>query len=114
MNTATKLLLAFVPVVAIGAWVIVDDEQREARLTAKGTAVITAVTLIEDDESSSLDETEFALRLDAAGRAVETTDTLPGDRTAEFPAGHTFSVCYNPADPSGADIELDPAAGCGT
>jgi hypothetical protein len=71
------------------------------------------VTLDEDEESSSLDETVFELRLNAGGREVATSATLPGARTGDFRAGHIFTVCYNPDDPEEADIQLDPAAACG-
>ncbi len=113
MKTGVKLALALAGAGAIVAWVLLDGEQREARMTAKGTAVVTAVNLKQDLESRSLDETEFALRLAAGGDEVDTSATLPGDRTDDFRAGHTFTVCYNPDDPKEADIELDPAVTCG-
>ncbi|HYD24449.1 MAG TPA: DUF3592 domain-containing protein [Croceibacterium sp.] len=113
MKTWIKLALIFALLAAGTAWLLLDAQQREARMTAKGTALVTAVTFKPDDESSSLDETEFALRVTAGERSVETTDTLPGDRRDEFREGHTFTVCYNPADPAEADIELDPAVACG-
>ena len=114
MKTWVKLVLVLGGVAALLAYVFIAGEQEDSRRTAKGTAVVTAVKLNEDLESRSLDETEFALRLDAGGTPVETTATLPGDRTEEFGVGETFTVCYNPDDPKDADIELDDAVTCGT
>ena len=113
MKTSLKVALALAGAGAIIAWVLIDGEQREARLTAKGTAVVTAVKLDQDVESRSLDETEFALRLQAGEREITTSASLPGDRTGEFREGHTFTVCYDPDNPAEADIELNPAANCG-
>jgi len=113
MKTWMKLALIFGLLGAGAIWLILDAQEREARMTAKGTAVVTSVEFKPDEESSSLDETEFALRIDAGGRAVDTTATLPGDRGEEFGEGHRFTVCYNPADPAEADIELDPNVACG-
>jgi hypothetical protein len=114
MKTWVKLVLVLGGLAALLAYVFISGEQEDARRTAKGTAVVTAVKLNEDLESRSLDETEFALRVDAGGSAVETTATLPGDRTGEFDVGDNFTVCYDPADPKDADIELDAAATCGS
>src|SRR5687767_8853747 len=113
MKTWTKLALALAGAGAVVAWVLIDAAQQDARLTAKGTAIVTAVSLEQDVESRSLDETEFALRLEVGERAVATSATLPGDRTEDFRVGHTFTVCYNPDDPAEVDIELNPAATCG-
>ena len=114
MKTWIKLALIFGAIGIFVVWLIVDAQQQEARMTAKGTALVTEVTLKEDPESSSLDETEFDLQLAAQGGEVNAKATLPGDRSADFQPGHRFTVCYNPSAPSEIDIELDDAVTCGS
>src|SRR5688500_17432617 len=101
MKTWVKLVLVLGGVAALLAFVFISNEEEEARRTAKGTAVVTAVEFKRDTESSSLDETEYTLRL-ASGEAKA---TLPGDRSANFPVGHTFAVCYDPANIGNVDIQ---------
>ena len=113
MKTWVKLVLVLGGLAALLAYVFVSGQQEDARRTTKGTAVVTAVKLHEDLESRSLDETEFALRVDAGGRTLDASATLPGDRTEEFRAGHRFTVCYDPANPQDVAIELDAAVTCG-
>ena len=113
MKTWVKLVLVFGVLAAGLAWVFLEGQQEDARRTAKGTAVVTAVELEPDDESSSLDETRLDVRVPAGGTAIDTADTLPGDRTAEFSPGQTVTVCYDPNDPADLSIELDPTVTCG-
>ena len=113
MKTWLKVVLVLAGVAALLAFVFIDGEQERARMTAKSRAVVTAVELERDVESRSLDETRYALQLATSEGPVATTATLPGDRTAEFGVGHSFTVCYNPADAREIDIQLDPDAQCG-
>ena len=112
MKTWMKLALIFGGIGAVVAWMLIDADRRESRMTAKAQAVLTTVDLHRDSESSSLDETRLRYRFDAGGRAVESADALPGDRTGMKP-GQTVTICYNPADPSESDVELDPGVACG-
>ena len=113
MKTWMKLALIFGVLGAAIAWMLIDAGKREARMTAKATAVVTEVDLQRDTESSSLDETRLRYRFDAGGRSVESADALPGDRTSEMKPGRQVTVCYNPADPAESDVELDANAACG-
>ena len=113
MKTWMKLVLIFGLLGAGIAWMLIDAGKREARMTAKAEAVLTDVQLHRDAESSSLDETRLRFRFPVAGRTVEAEDSLPGDRTGELSPTERVTICYNPADPAEADLQLDPNAACG-
>jgi hypothetical protein len=113
MKTWMKVALVLGALAALIAWMLVDAERREGRMTEKANAVLTAVELYEDPESRSLDETRLRYRFAAAGREAEGADALPGDRRKDFRVGQPVTICFNPADPSETDVQTDPAAGCG-
>ena len=96
------------------AWIWISEGKRDARMTAKGSAILSSVTLDRDDESRSLDETDFEYRFDASGKQVQGSDSLPGDRVADFKAGQNVTICYNPADPAESEIVTDPSVKCGS
>ena len=113
MKTWVKLTAIFVPLAALGGWTLVEGNAREARMTATAAGVLNEVKLVEDTESSSLDETRVSYTFHIGEQQVQGTDALPGNHAAEMKPGQPITVCYNPADPAETDVQVDPKAKCG-
>ena len=107
-------ILTFAAVGGLLAWTWISEDKKDARMTAKGTAILTSIYLDEDDESRSLDETDFDYHFDAGGRQIESSDSLPGDKVADYRIGQRVTICYNPSDPAESSIETDPNVKCGS
>ena len=114
MKKWLTLVLIFAALGGLVTWMLVSEDQRNARMTVKGSAVLTAVKFDPDDESRSLDETDFEYSFDAGGRKIAGSDSLPGDRMGDFSVGQQVTICYNPSDPSESNVETDPAVKCGS
>ena len=81
-------------------------------MTAAATATVTQVEFDEDEESSSLDETDIAYEFDVGGRRVSASASLPGDRVKDYPVGRRIAICYRPDEPTSSRINSDGGA-CG-
>ena len=114
MKKWVTLLLIFAALGGLGAWIWISESRRDARMTAKGSAILTSITLDQDDESRSLDETDFEYRFDVSGKKVAGSDSLPGDRVQDFRIGQQVTICYNPSDPQESNIETEPGLVCGS
>lgn len=113
MKKHWKAIVIVLGVFALLGWFAYDAMQDRAAMTAAASATVTKVALDEDEESSSLDETDIDYRFEAAGRAVQAASSLPGDRTADFKPGQTVAICYDPSDPTSSRIETQGSS-CGS
>ena len=113
MKTWLKVTLILGAIGALLAFMIVSEQRKQARLTAETSGTLTAVEFVEDEESSSLDETRFKYRYTAAGGERSGEDSLPGDRREDYRVGQTVPICFNPEDPSESDIRHASQANCG-
>ena len=107
-----KVVAVLLAVGAMVYWIAVESAERRARLTAKASAEITRASLDPGDDSSS-DETDLEFRFEADGRVIEARDSLSGDRESNFPAGRMVTVCYDPKQPTDADVREGEEVKCG-
>jgi hypothetical protein len=112
LKTWMKVALILLALGGFGAWVLMSENERQARMTAETSAILTKVTLDEDEESSSLDETDVEYQFTAGGQRVSGADSLPGDYTDRMKVGQKVRLCYNPKETSESDLELGDAR-CG-
>lgn len=113
MKTWAKLVLVFAAVGAVVAGLIVWESNRLAAMTAETQAVVVSATLDPDEESRSLDETDVRYRYTVAGRPYESETALPGDKVADYPAGRTVAICYEPEEPLSTNLKRDDGP-CGS
>lgn len=113
MKTWLKVVLVLAGVGALVAYFVVSGEQRRARMTAQASGTITGVEFDQDDESSSLDETDIRYSFTAGGRETRSQTSRSGDRTKDFVPGTAVTVCYNPNKPAESDIAEGPQPRCG-
>ena len=102
-----NIMAAGIVAVILGAlvWYGVFLMNERAEMTASATGTVLKSEFVRDTESSSLDETRVDYSFDAGGKPVQGTDSISGDdRTAEYPAGRTIEVCYNPKEPESSRI----------
>ena len=102
-----KAILIVAVVLAGLAWLLVDSMKERAAMTASATATVTRVAFDEDEESSSLDETDIDYVFDAGGRKISAASSLPGDRVKDYPAGTQVAICYQPEAPATSRINTD-------
>lgn len=112
MKTFWKPVLVVLLVLGGLAWFAVDLMKERAAMTASATATIMRVEFDPDEESRSLDETDFEYEFESNGQRVRASSSLPGDRVKDYPVGRTVSVCYQPGAPSKSRIDTDGGA-CG-
>jgi hypothetical protein len=99
-----KVVLILAAIGAVVAAMLVYESNREAKMTAEAEATVTKVTLIRDQESSSLDSTEIRYTFDAKGAPIQSTDSLPGDHVEEYTIGQKIRICYNPGEPTDTNV----------
>jgi hypothetical protein len=105
-----KAIAIVLAVFGLLGWFAYDVVQDRAAMTAGATATVVKATLDEDEESSSLDETDIEYRFEAGGAPVQAMSSLPGDRVADYPAGRTVAICYDPKEPTSSRISTDGSA----
>jgi hypothetical protein len=93
---------------------IVSEQRRSARLTSQATGTITKVTLDKDEESSSLDQTLLEYEFVVGGNRIASSDSLPGDKTADFRTGQAVTLCYDPAEPTETNVLTRAGERCGS
>jgi len=101
-----KVALILLAVGGVIAWMLIAENERQGRMTAETTALITKAELDEDEESSSLDETDLEFDYTVAGPRLKGTDSLPGDYRDRVKVGQQVRLCYNPQDTSEIDLEV--------
>ena len=102
-----KAITVVLLVLAGLGWFAVDAVQERAAMTAAATATVTKVGFDEDEESSSLDETDISYVFEANGRRVNASASLPGDRVRDYPVGRSVPICYQPEQPTTSRINTD-------
>lgn len=107
MQKYWKAILVVLAVLAGLAWLIVDSSRERAAMTAAASATVTKVAFDEDEESSSLDETDIDYVFDANGQRVSASASLPGDRVKDYPVGRRIAICYQPKAPATSRINTD-------
>lgn len=112
MKTWVKVVLVLVAVAVGVGGLLFWESNRLAAMTVAAEAIVTKATLDEDEESSSLDSTRVEYDFAIAGAPRKGTDSLPGDKVADYPAGRKVSICYNPEDPRQTSIRTGPTP-CG-
>jgi hypothetical protein len=110
MKKHWKAIAAILGVFALLGWFALDLMQDRAAMTAGASAVVVAAQFDEDEESSSLDETDIEYRFEAGGAPVQAISSLPGDRLADYPPGRTIAICYDPQEPTSSRINTDGSA----
>ena len=113
MKTWLKIVLVLAGVGALLAYFVISSGQRRARMTEQASATVTGIEFDQDDESSSLDETDIRYSFTVGGREIRSETSRPGDRTKDFVPGTAVKVCYNPAEPAESDIADSPQSRCG-
>ena len=102
-NLKAALIVAAILAALVAYGVYLMNER--AAMTASGTGIVVKSQFLPDPESSSLDETRIDYRYEAGGKALQGSDSISGaDRTAEYPAGRTVELCYDPKDPETSRI----------
>ena len=114
MKTWMKVVAVLVGVGLLLAYFIISEQRRNARLTAQAAGTITKVTFEKDDESSRIDQTVLEYEFAIAGKRLTGSDSLPGDKIADFHEGQPVTLCYDPADPSDTDVMTGADAKCGS
>jgi hypothetical protein len=99
-----KVVLILAAIGVAVAAMLVYESSREAKMTAEAEATVTKVTLIKDQESSSLDSTEIRYAFDAKGAPTESMDSLPGDHVEGYTIGQKIRICYNPDEPADTNV----------
>ena len=107
MRKYWKAVVIVALVLAGLAWLVVDSMQERAAMTAAATAKVTKVAFDEDEESSSLDETDIDYVFEANGQQVTASTSLPGDLVKDYPVGRDIAICYQPEEPSTSRINSD-------
>jgi hypothetical protein len=113
VGTGTKVFLVLAAIGAAIATFFFYESRRDAAMTAEASATVTGNRFDKDAESRSLDSTQIRYRFEAAGKAHEGTDDLPGDKLADYPVGRAVPVCYDPKDPSTSSLKSGERA-CGS
>lgn len=107
MKKHWKAIAVILGVFALLGWFALDMMQERAAMTAAASATVTGAVFDKDQESSSLDQTDIDYRFEAGGAPVQSASSLPGDRVADYPAGRTIAVCYDPSEPASSRINTD-------
>ena len=105
MNKNLKAGLIVGGVLALLAGYGVYVFKEHAAMTAPAQGVVIESEFVRDAEDSSLDETRISYAYQANGGAFRGSDAISGDdRTAEYPAGKTIEICYNPEEPASSRV----------
>ena len=107
MQKYWKAVVIVLVVLAGLAWLVVNSMRERAAMTASATATVVRVEFDQDEESSSLDETDIDYVVEAGERQVRASDSLPGDRVRDFPVGRRVAICYQPEQPDASRINTD-------
>lgn len=110
MKKHWQAIAVVVGVLALLAWFALDVFQDRAAMTAAASGTVTKAVFDPDEESSSLDETDIEYSFAAGAATVQATSSLPGDRVADYPAGRTVAICYDPKEPASSRINTDGSA----
>ena len=112
MNKNLKAALIVAVILGALGWYAVHLMNERAAMTAAATGTVLKAEFVRDGESSSLDETRIAYSFGAGGRQLQGSSAISGaDRTADYPAGRTIQVCYDPEEPESS--RLNQGGPCG-
>jgi len=113
MNKNVKAALVVAVVLAVLGDFVWHAVNERGKMTATAKATVLKSEFVRDLESSSLDETRIAYQFEAAGKAVQGQNSIPGstDQTADYPAGRTIEICYNPEDPVSSRLKSGDSCG---
>ena len=92
-------------------WFGIHVAGENAKMTAPAAGTVLKSEFVADSESSSLDETRIDYSFEVNGRSVRASDSLPGDKTADYPPGAKLKLCYDPEEPVSSRITT--GAPCG-
>lgn len=99
------IVLGMVVAGAIG--LIFFYHQKRLKMTSDTLAqVVRAEQREVRDERERRDETVIRVRYTVGGQSYESEQIIRGRQAAQYPAGRTLKVHYNPADPEMSRIDL--------